>query len=805
VNVLVVDDVAINRRLLRALLEAESVQVCEACDGIEALDVLAREKVDLVISDILMPRMDGYRLCHEIRRSPRFKDLPVLIYSATYTSPADEKLSLDIGADMFLSKPASSATVLAAVRQLTAASRVHPARQPKPISEVGVMKEYSEQLVAKLAEKNSELATQAQVLRQSESRLRALIQTEPAGVLVVSRAGRLLEANPAGMAMLRSDGAGRVIGQSFASIAAPSQQAALNRMHQEIMHGGDATLEFESMGFAGATQWLEVHAAPLRDERGEVWAMLAIAHDVTRRKQAEDDLRASEEKYRLLFQNSMDAIIQATPDGKELRANAAACAMFRLDESELRARGSLGLMDFSDGRSSALLRRLASEGRVTGVVPVIRGDGTVFECEVSAARYASRDQVVRTTVVLRDITQRLEAQRLQRALEARLSEASKMEAIGQMAAGVAHDFNNIISAILGNVSLASRASASEASMRLALAEIDKAGLRARNMVKQLLAFARELPQERLCVSLGPVLREHADLLRASLPPNVELTLRLPPQPLFVLADATQVGEVVMNLCTNAAHATSAEGGLVSLSLEAADLPPEAIGPFVSPPQGRYARIQVSDNGQGMDQGVKARIFEPFFTTKGRGEGTGLGLSMVLGIVEAHQGAVCVQSAPGQGATFDVYLPLTQPPPAMVVAPSEPAAPGAVPPNGGGKHLAYVDDYEAMVFLVTRAMEDFGYRVSGFERAQDLLATVRADPAAFDVVITDYNMPGTSGLELTRTLKALRPDLPVLVTSGFVSEPLQLAAREAGASEVIYKSNSLEEMCESIRRALDAHS
>jgi PAS domain S-box-containing protein len=677
-KILVVDDTGINRRLLRALLEDQQMTVHEARDGAEALELLGRELVDLVITDILMPRMDGYRFCYEVRRTRRLMDLPVLVYSATYTSMADEKLALDIGADMFLRKPSPSSAILAAVRELTSAPR--PPRQVlnEIAGEMLVMREYSEQLVIKLSEKNEELARQSELLAQSE------------------------------------------------------------------------------------------------------------------------------EQYRLLFQHSMDAILQINTEGQLLRANEAACAMFGLDEAALIALPPLAMIDARDGRLNALRETMAHKGRASGVIPALRQDGSGFECEASAVRYAAGDGVIRTIVVLRDLTGQLQAQRTQRALEARLSEASKMESIGQMAAGLAHDFNNIISAILGNVALAGFDPDNLQTLRLSLTEVGKAGVLARNMVRHLLAFAREQPHERLPIPLGPVLQEQAGLLRASMPPQVKLQVQIDDSPVLVRADATQIGEVVMNLCTNAWQALGARDGQITLSLHSGALPDDVEWLTERDRTGRFACLQVTDDGPGMDALTRARMFEPFFTTKARGEGTGLGLSMVLGIVRTHEGVVSVDSAPGQGSRISVYLPVAADSDLAVLAEAaavDPTPMPALPPHGEGKHLAYLDDYDGLVFLVERAMKTFGFQVSGFEHAEQLIEAVRAEPGRFDVVITDYNMPGPSGIDVTRMLKALRPDLPVLITSGFVSEQLQQDAREAGAAEVIYKTNTIEEMCSSIRRAI----
>jgi two-component system, cell cycle sensor histidine kinase and response regulator CckA len=245
-----------------------------------------------------------------------------------------------------------------------------------------------------------------------------------------------------------------------------------------------------------------------------------------------------------------------------------------------------------------------------------------------------------------------------------------------------------------------------------------------------------------------------------------------------------------------------QDALVTLSMQECDSVPSGLWPGGTPAPGRHVCIRVSDNGQGIDAEVRPRLFEPFYTTKARGEGTGLGLSMVQGIVRSHEGVLGVESEPGRGAVFSVYLPLSA---ATGFAQKVDADDGlALPGHGVGKRVAYLDDYEALVFLVTRALEEFGYEVRGFQRSEDLLSAMKAAPDAFDIIVTDYNMPGASGVHVTRAIKAMRPQLPVIITSGLVTDKLQAAAEEAGAAAVIYKESGFEEMCKSIMKALKAH-
>jgi signal transduction histidine kinase/ActR/RegA family two-component response regulator len=398
-----------------------------------------------------------------------------------------------------------------------------------------------------------------------------------------------------------------------------------------------------------------------------------------------------------------------------------------------------------------------------------------------------------------DITERRRAEEKLRELEKRLLQAQKMEAIGQLAGGVAHDFNNVLAAILGNVQLALADTAEDHAARLSLDEIRKASLRARSLVQQILAFARHRTQERRVMQVGPTIEEAHAFLRATLPASVDLACSMDAATPPVLADATQVYQVVANLCTNAWQAMEGQPGRIEVQLAPLSLDEQAARQIPGLKPGLFACLCVSDTGKGMDAATLERIFEPFFTTKEPGKGTGLGLSVVHGIMQGHEGAITVYSEPGRGTTFKLYFPAAAGPPVAVPA----AAAAAVPRRGEGERVLYVDDEEPLVLLATRMLKRLGYRVTAFTRAEEALAAFRQDPASFDLVITDMNMPGLDGIELGKRLLGLRSGLPVVLCSGHVTDELREQARQAGLREVLYKPNSMEEFSEAIHRLASA--
>ena len=531
-----------------------------------------------------------------------------------------------------------------------------------------------------------------EALKQSEQRLRAIVETEPECVKVVGRDGQLLEMNAAGLAMLEVESVAEAQRHTLLGFLLPEYRTAFLALHAGVMRGESGMLEFEVVGLKGTRRWLETHAAPMRDAAGEVTMLLGITRDITGRKRAE-------------------------------------------------------------------------------------------------------------------------AERAQ--LEAQLRESQKMEALGTLAGGVAHDFNNIVTTIMGNAELACQDVGPGHAAQTSLEEIRKASRRAKDLVQQILAFGRRQVLEREVISLAPVVEESVRLLRSTLPAGVRLSVECAPDAPAVLADATQVQQVLLNLCANAWQAmqgqqrpAAIEVGLEShLAIDAPYKGPErrTRGGRVALRPGRYACVTVRDTGPGMNPATRSRIFEPFFTTKPVGKGTGLGLAVVHGIIQDHGASIAVQSAPGEGASFRIYFPAAGQAVGPVPGEGEQSRAarkedGETPVlQGAGKSILYVDDDEAIVLLMTRLLERQGYRVSGYTDPREALAVVRAQPGKFDLVVTDYNMPNMSGLEVSRALRDIRADLPVALASGYITEELRVQAPAAGVRELIYKPNTVDDLCAVVAR------
>ncbi len=434
---------------------------------------------------------------------------------------------------------------------------------------------------------------------------------------------------------------------------------------------------------------------------------------------------------------------------------------------------------------------------------LIRKDGSTFPATMSIiALRGDQDEIIGYLLNATDDSARAQAEVVRLGLESQLRESQKREALGTLTGGIAHDFNNLLAAILGNAELAHQDSVGNLPVQGCLEEIRKAGDRGRELVQQLLTFVRRKGTSRVAVSLQPVVLEAVRLLRATLPARLQIEVDCAPDVPCILADSTQILQVLINLATNAMHAMPSGPGLIRISVgtarwEAASAECSAVpAAFRAEHPDGAVRLTLSDTGHGMDEATQRRIFDPFFTTKVVGEGTGLGLTIVSGILQSHDGVATVQSQPGQSATFSLYFPMLK---ADLSAPTVGSAAVLQPVLHAPLRILYIDDDAGLLFLVKRLLERRGDQVSIYLDANAALVALRAAPGEFDLVLSDYNMPGLSGLDVAREVRAIRPDLPVAITTGFMDELLEAQAAGAGVREVIFKAQAVGVFCDAVQR------
>jgi PAS domain S-box-containing protein len=433
-------------------------------------------------------------------------------------------------------------------------------------------------------------------------------------------------------------------------------------------------------------------------------------------------------------------------------------------------------------------------GRGRAEASLVRADGGRLEVQLESASLDPSDPSRGSIVAMRDVSAERAARARRRELEDQLRQSHKMEALGALAGGVAHDFNNILGAILGYSELAQDELDPGHPAQSHLDQALRAGERARDLVRQILAFSRQTEREESPLKLAPLVLEALKLIRASLPSSIEIRTELAPEQGAVLADPTQLHQVLMNLCTNAAQAME-QGGTLTVGVDQVSLDPEAARSLEVQP-GVYRRLTVADTGPGVPPEARPRVFEPYFTTKQSSANTGLGLAVCHGIVKSHDGAITIRSAPhGRGASFQVLLP-------RVTGRAAEARPEAEPAPGGSERILLVDDEEALVEVCRRMLGRLGYQVEAFTASPRALEAFRADPYRFDLVLTDLTMPRLGGLELCAQVQALRPGAPVVLVTGFSTGLSEKELKAAGVRALLKKPLVRRELGLALRQALD---
>ena len=522
-----------------------------------------------------------------------------------------------------------------------------------------------------------------------------------------------------------------------------------------------------------------------------------------------EKIKKSEERYRLLSDNITDVILTIDLPGLNFSYVSPSVHLlqgFTPEEFIKLTLNDILLPHSLKYATDVIAEELASEtgseanplrSRILEIEEHCKNGSTVW---VEATASFLRDETGNATgilVVSRNITQRKTAETEKKKLEAKLQQAYKMEAVGTLAGGIAHDFNNILSAVIGYTELGLKEAADRdlPGLKNKLQEILKAGYRARDLVRQILAFSRQAEYKKQPVQIRLVISEALKLLRASIPTTIEIRQSLLSDSL-VMGDPTQIHQILMNLCTNAQHAMGETGGILEVSLMDVDINTEfaAENPGISP--GRHLCLTVRDTGHGMPTELIKRLYDPFFTTKEPGKGTGLGLSVVHGIVKNYGGTITVQSKPGMGSAFSIFLP-------VIEKQIQPGAKINLQAPTGSERILFVDDEKSIMDLGRQVLEQLGYQVEAINSSVEALELFKAGPETFDLIITDMTMPKMTGAKLAQEILAVRPDMPMILCTGFSESINEEKALAIGFKEYIMKPISIDQIARSIRRALDS--
>jgi PAS domain S-box-containing protein len=477
------------------------------------------------------------------------------------------------------------------------------------------------------------------------------------------------------------------------------------------------------------------------------------------KQQAEKELQKSEEKYRTIFEESKDVIYISSIDGKFLDINPAGVNLFDYDSVEELMSVNIQETIYTNPLDRKKFQdTLNKQGFVTDYeINLKRKNGEkLIVLDTASAVKDENDNIKGYRGIIRDITK-------QKELERQLLQAQKMEAIGTLAGGIAHDFNNILGAILGytelTIAIVEEDRNEKTIIRRNLEQVYRASLRAKDLIQHILTFSRQSDHKPQSLKFNLILKEALKLLRASLPATIDICQEIDTNSQYILGDPTQIHQIIMNLCTNAYDAMREKGGVLKVQLNSVEINEEQSVANINITPGKYLKLTVSDTGMGINDEIIKRIFDPFFTTKEAGAGTGLGLSVVHGIVKNHYGEITVESKPRRGTTFNIYFPEFEPKEENASVENQELLIGT-------ENILYIDDEESLVQTGKQILEKLGYKVTGKTRSNEALELFKQYPEQFDLVLTDQMMPKMTGIDLAKKILDIRPDIPIILITGY---------------------------------------
>jgi PAS domain S-box-containing protein len=676
-NILIVDDIRENLYMLEAVLKGYGYKVRSASDGVEALELASEEDFDMIISDILMPRMDGFQLCRAVKSDSRLKKTAFVFYTATYTDSADEEFALSLGAERFILKPIEPERFIGILREVIREHENGRLKAPRtPIDDEKVyLKEYNERLVRKLEDKMIELERINKGLKESEEKYRDLIENANDAVLVFDVDGNITFANP-----------------KFTEMTGYSLSEAKGMHFSRLIHPGD----------------------------------LEMCSEYFRKRQAGEKVPRN---YEFRIVTNSGEILQVDNNVSTIR----------------------------------------KEGRIVGILKIMR-----------------------------DVSERKRVEDEKRRIEAQLLQSQKMEAIGTLAGGVAHDFNNMLTTIQGYTELAMTTLDEADPVYQNLKQVHHAAIRAADLTRQLLLFSRKQPMELVPLNINRTIDNLLKMLKRLIGEDIAIHTDLETGIWTIRADGGKIEQVLMNLAVNARDAMP-DGGKITFKTENVWIGSDYCSdyPFARP--GKFVCLTVQDTGIGMDEEMCKHIFEPFFTTKEATGGTGLGLAVVYGIIKQHEGWINVYSSPGQGSTFKIYIPAI----ASKAEEKKELKESLDEFRGSGERILLVEDEEIIRKLTRMVLVDKGYEVFVAGSANEAISVFERENGEFHLVFCDVVLPDRSGLRLVDELLGRRPSLKVLLSSGYTNHKSQWPIIREKKFSYLQKPYALTELLRAVREAIDS--
>ncbi len=645
-----------------------------------------------------------------------------------------------------------------------------------------ILKIFAMRAVAEIERTRSEVA-----LRTSEASYRAIFEASEDAIFVHDwDSGAILDVSPKAEELFGQpvDQLRRMRIAAMSSNEPPYSEVEAVQWIEKAKSGPPVRFEWRARHRDGHLMWHEVclKRATIAGQR----RILAFIRDITANRSAEDALRASEEQYRAIFNASADALVLWNSRYQRVDVNPAYERMYGYSREEVvrgvRARDLSA--EYRQRQEEIVARTLAGEPCQEEALETMSRNGTPFQIEVRTIPIQHRGEP-HVLAMIRDVTDRKEAERRRAELEAQLRQAQKMEAIGHLTGGIAHDFNNLLTSIMGYVTLAAERSAGRDPKLTTY--LDQAGLscaRARDLIQQMLTFSRGRRGKPQALTLAPLVRESVKLLRSSFPATVNLQVELDADAPPVLLDPVQLEQVLMNLAINARDAIRSSGD-IRIAVRRTTAAAGVCASCRHDVEGEFVELAVADTGSGIQPEVRERMFEPFFTTKHVGQGSGMGLATVHGIVHEHGGHIIVESVTGNGTTFRVLLPALQPREGATPRPFLPDASQRLPRPTFAGRVAVVDDEVSVAQFMQELLVHWGLSVTTFHDARSALDALAANED-FHLVITDQTMPGMSGLEFARAARAVRPGLQIVLYTGYGQGIAPAELESAGVAALLRK-------------------
>ncbi len=800
-KILIAEDDLDSQYMLKQLLKSYGHDIIVADNGEQALKSAKLSPPELIISDIMMPIMNGFKLCREVKKDKTLKNIPFIFYTATFIEKMDEKLGMSLGASRFIIKPMDGTQFIQILDQVLAehCQGILPVPDKPREDDITLLEMYENSLTYKLSQTVEKLEAKQKELQKSKQRLKEAQEIAQVGHWELDLKDNTLQ---------WSDEMYRIFGQppqkseatydTFLAMVHPDDRAYVDKSYKEsLAKKTQYDIDHRLLLKDNIVKWVHERCQTLYDDNGEPICSIGTVQDITERKQIEKALQASEEKYRHLFENFLDVYYQADHKGIITLISPSVRKIYGYAPDEVIGRPMKEFI-IDPLNQKEFLRQLSLNGIVEHFEAQSKHkDGSVIWISTNAKSLNDKNKnLIGIEGITRDVTKQKLAELEQKRLQTLLRQSQKMEAIGTLAGGIAHDFNNILSVILGYSELARGEIDDSKKLNHDLGKIFNAALRAKDLVSQILLFSRKSDQDLKPIRVQLVLKESLKFLRASIPTTIEITQNIDPDCEPVLADSTQMHQIIMNLCTNAYYSMRDSGGIISVSLKTVELFSEDMITMIDLEPGDYVELAISDTGCGISNDDLERIFEPYYTSKPKGEGTGLGLAVVHGIVNSCHGRIIVHSKQGHGTTFQIYLPIIKEPEEIIQKKGIRALPT------GNERIIIVDDDNSIAQMLKMVLEKLGYKVTALTDSLNALALFRETPDDFDLVLTDMTMPDMSGDQLAKEILKINPEIPIIICTGFNENITQEKAIAIGVKGLLMKPVTSFELTRTIRTVLE---